>query len=54
MLAFNSLLLNGEYTLRNILKALASVISTWILQVILKYYTKIFYMFYKGNVQSFQ
>jgi hypothetical protein len=52
MLVPNRLLLNREYILMNVLKALVSIISMYIM----KNYTEIFYVIYeyKWNVSSIQ
>jgi hypothetical protein len=56
MLALNRSLLNREYILLNVLKALGSIVSKCGLHVILlsKNYTEMFYTIYKWNVPSFQ
>jgi hypothetical protein len=52
MLALIRSLLNREYNLMNVLKALASIFSMCNLHV--KDYTKIFYTIYKWNAPSIQ
>jgi hypothetical protein len=55
MSAINCSLLNREYTLINVLKALASIISVWSpCNILIEDYTEIFYIIYKWNVPSIQ
>jgi hypothetical protein len=55
ILAPNRLILNREYTLINILKALASVNSVWSpYNFLIEDYTEIYYTIYKWNVPSIQ
>jgi hypothetical protein len=56
LLALNRLLLNREWILINVLKALASIISVWDLLVIflIEIYAEIFSLVNKRNVPSFQ
>jgi hypothetical protein len=53
MLVLNRSLLNTEYTLINVLKALASIISMCSLRnFLIEDYTEIFYTICKWNVSS--
>jgi hypothetical protein len=54
MLALNRLILDREYTLIKVLKALASIISMCGLHVVIEYYTEIFYTICNWNILSIQ